>query len=454
MDYEKLRQLLWDQQDEIFQGIQGAIQINSVAGEPEEGAPYGPGPKKALEYALSLGEKMGFTAVNVDNQVGYLEYGQGEEMVMVLGHVDVVPVGDDWTYPPFSGKIHDHRMYGRGVSDDKGATIGAIYGLRAIRDLRIPIDRRIRVMFGTNEETGSKGVKHYVDKGEELPVMGITPDAQYPMIFFEKGMVFPSLGIANARQGKIKVLEFQGGTASNIVPLRCRLVLEGSHPIPEKKGVCVSVEDGKTVIEATGKSAHASLPHLGVNAITLLTEAVADLEIGGDFQKVIDFFNEKIGKDRTGRSLGFYAFDEETGETTVNPGTIFFDGKDLCFHFDIRYPKNGDPVQIQKALQEAFQPYGISLFSLDTSDPLYVPKDSLLIQKLMKVYQEGTGEKAEPLAIGGGTYAKSIPNMVAFGPIFPGEVDVNHQSDENLELEKLIRAIQLTACAMVEMARK
>ena len=454
MDYQKLNQAILDQKEEIFEGISGAIQINSVGGAPEEGAPYGSGPEKALEYALSLGKKFGFKAVNVDNQVGYLEYGEGEEMVMVLGHLDVVPAGDDWTYPPFGGEIHEGRMYGRGVSDDKGATIGAIYALRAIRDLNIPLDRRIRVMFGTNEETGSRGVKHYVEKGEEVPVMGITPDALFPMIFFEKGMTFLTAGISAASQGPIKVLEFEGGTASNIVPLRCRLVLEGSHPIPEKKGLCVSIEGGKTLIEATGKSAHGSLPELGVNAITLLTEAVKDLHIGGDFQKVIDFYNEKIGRDRTGRSLGIYYFDEETGETTVNPGTLSYDGKDLTFTLDIRYPKNGDPTQVKKALEKELSSRGLEIFSYSTSDALYVPKDSPLIQKLLKVYEEGTGEKAEPLAIGGGTYAKSMPNIVAFGPVFPGEPDVNHQPDENLELEKLIKAIQLIACAMAEMARK
>ncbi len=152
MDYRKLNEKIDEMQDEILETIQRSIQINSVAGEPEENAPYGPGPKKALDFALDLGKSLGFRVGNVDNHAGYIEYGEGEEMAAVLGHMDVVPAGEGWKYPPFEGEIHDGIMYGRGVLDDKGPTIGAIYALKAIRDLGLPLNRRIRVIFGTNEE--------------------------------------------------------------------------------------------------------------------------------------------------------------------------------------------------------------------------------------------------------------------------------------------------------------
>lgn len=147
MDYSELRNKITEMQDEILAGIQKCIQIDSVGGEAEEGAPYGKGPKQALDYALELGKSMGFQTGNVDDRAGYIEMGSGEEMVAVLGHLDVVPVGDDWKYPPFGGEIHDGILYGRGVADDKGPTIGAIYAMKAIRDLNIPMDRRIRVIF-------------------------------------------------------------------------------------------------------------------------------------------------------------------------------------------------------------------------------------------------------------------------------------------------------------------
>ena len=412
MSQSRLSERLDEMKDEILEGIQKSVQIDSVATEAEENAPYGPGPKAALDFALHLGEELGFRTGNVDNHAGYVEYGEGEEMVAVLGHMDVVPTGDDWKYPPFGGEIHDGVMYGRGVVDDKGPTIGAIYALKAIRDLDLPIDRRIRVIFGTNEERGSSCIQYYVEKGEEQPVMGITPDAEFPLIFFEKGMTNVTAGCKNPAQGAIKVLEFQGGTVHNIVPLHCRLVLEGEHEIPEAKGVTVTKENGNTVLVSEGVSAH-------------------------------------------GRGLGICYQDEETGETTVNLGVIEGTEKDIHFVLDIRYPKNGKKEEVQATLEKQFGEAGLEILSIDHTDMLYVPKDSELVQKLMKVYREGTGQMdAQPKAIGGGTYAKMFKNMVAFGPIFPGDPDVVHQPNEAVEIEKLMQSIKLVAEAMAEMARK
>lgn len=454
MDYSELRNKITEMQDEILAGIQKCIQIDSVGGEAEEGAPYGKGPKQALDYALELGKNMGFQTGNVDDRAGYIEMGSGEEMVAVLGHLDVVPVGDDWKYPPFGGEIHDGILYGRGVADDKGPTIGAIYAMKAIRDLNISIDRRIRVIFGTNEERGCDCIKYYVKKGEENPVMGITPDAEFPMIFFEKGMSTVIGGLKKPVQGDIRVLEFRGGTAGNVVPLACRLVLEGIYDIPEKEGVTVRTEQGNTIIEAEGKSAHGSRPELGINAIVRLLKAVEGLKIGGDFQKLADFVRNEIGEETNGSKLGICWQDEETGETTVNLGVISYTEEEMSMNLDIRYPKNGDHEEVRRKMEEALSGYGLELMERRTTDMLYVPKESELIQKLLKVYEEGVGEKAEPQAIGGGTYAKMFRNMVAFGPMFPGEADVAHQPNEHMEVDKLMKAIQLTAAAMVEMATK
>lgn len=454
MDYSQLREKIEDMKEEIIGGIQDAIRIDSVGGIPEENAPYGAGPKKALDFALNLGKSMGFRTGNIDNKAGYVEMGDGEEMVAVLGHLDVVPVGDDWKYPPFGAEIHDGILYGRGVADDKGPTIGAIYAMKAIQELQIPLDRRIRVIFGTNEERGCDCIKHYVEKGEELPVMGITPDAEYPMIFFEKGMTTMVGGYENPVQGDIKVLEFHGGTAGNIVPLHCRLVLEGTYEIPETEGVTITAKNGKTIIEAEGVSAHGSRPELGLNAIIRLLQAVKGLKIGGDFQKFADFLVSRIGTETNGKTLGICYEDAETGETTVNLGIVDYTAERLLWNLDIRYPKNGKKEEVYDRLKEVMDLYGMQVMEHRTTDMLYVPKDSELVQKLMHVYREGTGENPEPKAIGGGTYAKMFQNMVAFGPMFPGEPDIAHQPNEYMEISKLIQSIQLTAAAAVEMARK
>ncbi len=454
MDYTALREKIRQMQDEIIGGIQDCIRIDSVGGEPEEGAPYGKGPKEALEFALNLGKTLGFRVVNVDNKAGYVEMGEGSEMIAVLGHLDVVPVGDDWKYPPFGAEIHDGVLYGRGVADDKGPTIGAIYAMKAIQELGLPIDRRIRVIFGTNEERGCDCIKHYVEAGQEAPVLGITPDAEYPLIFFEKGMTTVIGGKKSPQQGGIRVLEFHGGTAGNIVPLHCRLVLEGEHEMEVHPGLSVEIEDGKTIIEAEGVSAHGSRPELGENAVIKLMAAVRGLGIGGDFQKLADFVTEKIGTETNGETLEICFRDEETGETTVNLGVIDYTEEEMSLNLDIRYPKNGDANLVYQKMKEALASYGMEILEHRTTEMLYVPKDSELVQKLMEVYQEGTGEKAEPKAIGGGTYAKMFKNMVAFGPMFPGEPDVAHQPNEQMTVENLMKSIELTAAAMAELAKK
>lgn len=453
MDYTKLREKIREMQDEIIGGIQDCIRIDSVGGEPEEGAPYGKGPKEALDFALQLGKKLGFRTGNVDNKAGYVEMGEGDEMIAVLGHLDVVPVGDDWKYPPFGAEIHDGILYGRGVADDKGPTIGAIYAMKAIQDLNLPLDRRVRVIFGTNEERGCDCIKHYVEAGEEHPVLGITPDAEYPLIFFEKGMTTVIGGKKHPEQGEIRVLEFRGGTAGNIVPLHCRLVLKGEHELADDS-VTVSIRDGNTVIEAEGVSAHGSRPELGENAVVKLLLAVRGMGIGGDFQKMADFVCQKIGKETNGETLGICFRDEETGETTVNLGVIEYTEEEMNLNLDIRYPKNGDADVVYHQLHTALSSYGMEILVHRTTDMLYVPKDSELVRKLMEVYREGTGEDPEPKAIGGGTYAKMFKNMVAFGPMFPGEPDVAHQPNEQMPVENLMKSIELTAAAMAELAKK
>lgn len=451
-DRERLLEQLEKIREEMLAGIQESIRIDSTGGGAAEGAPYGPGPKKALDWALALGERLGFRTGNVDNKAGYVEIGEGEEMVAVLGHLDVVPAGEGWTYPAFGGEIHDGVMFGRGVLDDKGPTVGAIYALKAIQQAGIPLKRRIRVIFGTDEERGSGCMRHYAESAEEKPVMGFTPDADYPVIFFEKGMTPVRIGVKNPRQGAIKVLSLAGGNAGNIVPKDCEIVLEGEHSVGEYAGVTSVVRDGKTTIHSVGKNAHGSTPALGVNAVTHLMEALKDLPLDGDIARVRDFVCEEIRLETNGESLGIRYFDDETGETTVNLGVIKMSEKELSFSLDIRYPKNADPEHVLKTLESKAAKYGLQVLESEQVPMLHVPKDSQLVQLLMQVYRDETGDRSEAIAIGGGTYAKTLPNVVAFGPVFPGEPDVIHQPDERWEVDKLLQAIRITALGMLAMA--
>ena len=450
MSYETLNAKVLELKDDMIASIQQNMRIESVRGESAPGAPYGEGPKAALDDVLALGEKLGFRTGQADNRVGWIEYGEGEEMVGILGHVDVVPAGDGWTHPAFGAEIHDGVLWGRGCLDDKGPVIMAVYALKAIRDLNLPIDRRIRVLFGSDEECGSSCVKYYVENGYEMPTIGFTPDAQFPAIFCEKGTSNFLAGTKIYNKGEIDVEYFGGGVAANVVPPVCKLIVNGPLKVTPEEGITVTEENGKTIVEATGFSA----PELGVNAVVKLLNAVKENDFGGDFQQLVNFILEEIGNETNGKSLDILYQDEETGETTVNLGVVKYDGEEMSFTLDIRYPKNGDAEVIDDKVINRINSYNFDVLKKTNNKLLYVPKDSELVSKLVKVYEAQTGDKREPIAIGGGTYAKEFPNMVAFGPVFPGEPDVIHQPNERVAVEQLIRAAQVTAAAMYELAKK
>ena len=454
MSYETLNAKVLELKDDMIASIQQNMRIESVRGESAPGAPYGEGPKAALDDVLALGEKLGFRTGQADNRVGWIEYGEGEEMVGILGHVDVVPAGDGWTHPAFGAEIHDGVLWGRGCLDDKGPVIMAVYALKAIRDLNLPIDRRIRVLFGSDEECGSSCVKYYVENGYEMPTIGFTPDAQFPAIFCEKGTSNFLAGTKIYNKGEIDVEYFGGGVAANVVPPVCKLIVNGPLKVTPEEGITVTEENGKTIVEATGFSAHGSTPELGVNAVVKLLNAVKENDFGGDFQQLVNFILEEIGNETNGKSLDILYQDEETGETTVNLGIVKYDGEEMSFTLDIRYPKNGDAEVIDDKVINRINSYNFDVLKKTNNKLLYVPKDSELVSKLVKVYEAQTGDKREPIAIGGGTYAKEFPNMVAFGPVFPGEPDVIHQPNERVAVEQLIRAAQVTAAAMYELAKK
>lgn len=454
MSYETLNAKVLELKDDMIASIQQNMRIESVRGESAPGAPYGEGPKAALDDVLALGEKLGFRTGQADNRVGWIEYGEGEEMVGILGHVDVVPAGDGWTHPAFGAEIHDGVLWGRGGLDDKGPVIMAVYALKAIRDLNLPIDRRIRVLFGSDEECGSSCVKYYVENGYEMPTIGFTPDAQFPAIFCEKGTSNFLAGTKIYNKGEIDVEYFGGGVAANVVPPVCKLIVNGPLKVTPEEGITVTEENGKTIVEATGFSAHGSTPELGVNAVVKLLNAVKENDFGGDFQQLVNFILEEIGNETNGKSLDILYQDEETGETTVNLGVVKYDGEEMSFTLDIRYPKNGDAEVIDDKVINRINSYNFDVLKKTNNKLLYVPKDSELVSKLVKVYEAQTGDKREPIAIGGGTYAKEFPNMVAFGPVFPGEPDVIHQPNERVAVEQLIRAAQVTAAAMYELAKK
>lgn len=444
--------------DHLIADLQGCIQIPSLYRADDSGYPYGEPVHRCLEYMLSRAEAMGFVTGNLDNHVGWCEYGQGEEMVAVLGHLDVVPEGDGWTVPPYGGVVKDGRIYGRGTMDDKGPTMCALYGLKAIKDSGVPLQRRIRILFGLNEETGSADMKYYRAHGGEIPVMGFTPDGEYPIINGEKGLITETYRQTFTQQGALILKEIAGGTAPNIVPNHAYAIVEcdgdtaaGIAAMTAEK-ITVTAVDGGVRVEAEGVNAHACAPHEGENAIGRLLLFLAKLPFGGKLGDTIRFLAQKLGMEHDGASLGIAMEDEVSGKLTMNFGVLRFDGREMELKLNYRYPVTKSFEMCGPQVLSAFQAMGFEKTVGVYKDKLYMSADSPLVTRLLGVYRECTGDQSPPKAIGGGTYAKMVPNVLAFGPIFPGDEVREHKPDEFMELSRLLDNAEILAKAMYAMA--
>lgn len=447
--------------EEIIKSVQESVRIKSVEEDAKGDMPFGEGVHKALENCLKLSESLGFNTVNVDNMIGYAEYGKGDEMIAVLGHLDVVPEGDGWNYPPYAAEIHDGKIYGRGTTDDKGPTIGALYALKAIKDLNIPLKRRVRVIFGLNEETGSKCVKHYVEKGGEIPVAGFTPDSEYPIINAEKGIVTCKYKRSLKGDGNIVVKSIRGGIAPNVVPDYAEAVIslpKDKFDTVKKLGeeveeIKIEEKDDCLVIKSFGVSAHGSTPWKGKNAISYLLSFLGKLDLKGDMKEFIDFMNQYIGFDLEGKNLGVYLEDDVSGKFVFNLGTICGSEQEISIEINMRYPVTKKYEDFIDTFKEKMALGKMKEIYLRHKKSLYVSPDTEFIKKLQKVYEEKMGEKADLIAIGGGTYAKAMENIVAFGPVFRGQPKVEHQPDEYIEIDSLIKNVQIMAAAIYELAK-
>jgi len=445
---------------EIIKGVQGVVRIKSVEEDDESGFPFGQGVHNSLLYCLKLSEELGFKTKNIDNMVGYAEYGDGDEMIAVLGHLDVVPEGDGWTYPPYGGEIHDGKIYGRGAIDDKGPVIGALYALKAIKDLGISLKRRVRIIFGLNEETGSKCVKHYVSVGEDLPVAGFTPDAEYPVINGEKGIVGCKY-VKNMNMGDQKYIKnINGGIAPNVVPdyAKAEIVMgekikfEALKFAENRERIKVKMTEFGIMVEAFGLSAHGSTPEKGINAISVLVEYLSLLNLDGSSGELVDFINKYISRDTRGKLMGIYMHDEVSGDFILNMGIISGNEKEVGIVFNMRYPVTKKYEDFICKFKNVMETNGFNESFIKNTNSLYIPGDTDFIKKLIKVYEEKTGDVGEPICIGGGTYAKSIKNVVAFGPIFKGEPEVEHKPDEYIKIDSLMKNVQIMAAAIYELA--
>ena len=327
--------------------------------------------------ALKLAESLGFTVHNMDNQLGWAEYGEGEEMVAVLGHLDVVPEGDGWTTDPYGGEVRDGRIYGRGTMDDKGPTITSLYALKAIADSGVKLNRRIRVIFGLNEETGSADMKYYAAHGGEVPVMGFTPDGEYPVINGEKGLINETYTCKFTQSGPLYLKSMVGGTAHNIVPhqavvdFACEATLADQIAAMTAEGITVTRTEDGVKIEAEGVSAHGGTPSEGVNANGRLVLFLKELPLEGKLATAITFLADKIGMEYDGKSLGIYLEDDLSGPLTNNFGVLNADEKSMVVKLNYRYPVTKTYDDAGPIVLKAFEEAGFALTGAVRKNRLY-----------------------------------------------------------------------------------
>ena len=430
---------LLQMKEEMIRALCANLRIQSDAQPPEPGKPNGDGPARALEHALHTAARMGFATKSVDGHAGCVDYGEGKEMVAVLGHLDVVPAGEGWTFPPYGGKIEDGRIYGRGALDNKGPMFAALYGLKAIKDSGLPLDRRIRLIFGTSEETTFADMEYYVTQ-EELPVAGFTPDSDFPVIYAEKGILHVTFSrtFSDMEETDVSLESLQGGTVVNMVPDRAEAAL---------------LVGGRRVnLAAAGASAHGSKPEDGVNACFALLELLSHQDLPVAMQDAFAFLTYALTHETIGENLGLAMADEPSGPLSVNLGLLEGGADYIRGSLDIRYPVTVSRDTVLALLEESFMKGGFGIESLSHKQPLYRPKDDALVLTLMRVFEEKTGIVHPPISTGGGTYARAMPNILAFGPCFPGDVYAFHQPDESITTDHLLLLSQIYAQAMYALA--
>lgn len=441
--------------DELIKTTQELIMIPSVK-EPQagEGKPFGEPIAQALEYTLAKGRELGFKTENFSGYAGHIEYGQGPETVGILCHLDVVPAGEGWSVDPFGGKIVDERIYGRGTIDNKGPAVAVLYALAALKDSGWQPKRRVRIILGTDEESGWECMDHYM-KVVGKPELGFAPDAEFPVINSEKGILMVELsGKLQSPEG-ITLSEFRGGNRPNMVPDRCFVRLHGVQggqisTLATQVGARLDIseeEDGVALV-FKGVSAHGSMPETGENAISY---ALALLYKLGFQEGIIGFLYDQIGFGHEGRGLNIEFKDAVSGPLTANMGVVSMEGITVKVILDIRYPVSYEEGQILAGISSALPSY-VKLVPQDGKAPLHVDADSELIRILQWVYEKHTGEEAKLVSIGGGTYARALDNGVAFGPMFPGQPELAHQQDEFISIAHLQKLMEIYADAISMLA--
>jgi len=454
----RIDQWIDEHENELIAGLQKNLSYKTVK-DPSTaapGAPFGRGIADCLADALSQAEALGFETKNLDGYCGCIDFGAGKEQLGILCHLDVVPEGTGWKYPPYAAEIHGGMLYARGVMDDKGPAFAALYAMAAVRETGLPLKRRVRLILGCDEESGMECLAHY-NKVEPAPDMAFSPDAEYPVVNSEK-LIFHG----DYKKEYPSAIRLKAGTVPNAVPgeAEAELPLPLNRILPiveafmEKSEFACAAEatDAGCRIKMTGVAAHASTPEQGKNAFLALIALLDKLPLEKEDAETVSGLVNVLRFDYHGEAFGLDS-EDASGRLTLNPGVVEWDETGIGrLTIDIRAPISSDGNAIKNKLIEGFRPAGLAEAKASWSEGYYVPPESELVKSLLDVYAARSGKYLPPLAIGGGTYARHLKNAVAFGIERPGEPSPVHMANECISVAHLVEDTKIIADAIIALA--
>lgn len=443
----KIYEAVLKNEKDLIEDMRGILKIDSTLVEDLNNpkAPFGEGIKKSLDYILDLGQRFGFKTKNINNLAGHIEYGEGEELIGILCHVDVVPAVGKWKYPPFSATVEDGKIYARGAIDDKGPAVCSLYALKVLKDLGVKLNKRVRLIIGTDEETKWRCMDAYF-KTEEMPTIGFSPDANFPVIYGEKGIM--SIDLISTKSND---LEFQAGVRYNVVPDTATAKVELNLEAEFKEFLKQNNLEGEVgeTLKLYGVSAHAMQPEKGVNAALHLCKFLSNhLD-----NNIVNFISEKLNDTRF-KTLGLDFSDPEMKDLTYNLAIVEIGKNGGKIGLNLRYPINWNKEEFLNELKKQASFYALEVKVVSDQVPHYVSPEDDLVKKLHNAYMEYTNDTTtKNITIGGGTYARALKKGVAFGMMFPGREDVVHQVDEHIYIEDALKATAIYAKAIYDLGK-
>ena len=444
-----------ENENAIFRDIARLVAINSVEGEAAPGAPFGPGPKAALELGLEIARELGLRAVNCADKIGYAQLGEGPEdrYLATITHLDVVPTGDGWEHDPFTMREREGWIIGRGVMDDKGPSVLCLYALKYLKERNIPLKYPIRALLGANEETGMGDVEYYL-ANYPAPLFCFSPDANFPLCNGEKGIYH---GRMLFRVPLNRIRDIRGGIVANAIPDKAEATVEAEHLESKERVTVEKLEPGLWRVSTVGLGGHASLPEGTVNAIGVLVDYLLDNGVGDEKEQRMLHLLQKLHCDWRGTGLGVQADDGLFQPLTIVGGVIGVENGHVFQTLDSRYPTNTSGAQIAGIIQKLAGDLAEITVDRD-AEPFYMALDNPAVQVCIRAYNAVTGENAAPYTIGGGTYARDFPNAVSFGPEHPERPMPDfagpiHGVDEAASKAYLLEALKVYILALTELEK-